>query len=135
MSQREGHDTGRTPEAREASDALRRRVADLERELADADERAAANGARAAELEAEIARLKARTECAYCGYEVDADDAAGSVIARHIKTCPRHPIRDCEQRVKALEAEVARLKNPPRGRCGMRSHRPDCECRGEGGDR
>jgi hypothetical protein len=52
------------------------------------------------------------TYCVYCGYSVPADDAAGTKISTHIKTCPNHPIRDVEAQLaeSRRKCEVLRTK-------------------------
>jgi hypothetical protein len=47
------------------------------------------------------------TYCAYCGHAVEMDDAAATGISEHIKTCPKHPMRELEARVKYLERLTA----------------------------
>lgn len=47
----------------------------------------------------------------------------------------RQEVKRLRDDLEDAEREIAELRNPPRGPCGMRSHAADCECNGMGGDR
>jgi hypothetical protein len=58
---------------------------------------------------AEITRLRDTmnfTYCAYCGqrYPLDTD---GADVAKHIDTCPKHPIADYKAEITRLRAALA----------------------------
>lgn len=64
-------------------------------------------------LMAENDRLHAlmrSTYCAYCGYTVSLDED-GSVIAEHIRTCEKHPMREAEQKNDRLRERIAALED------------------------
>lgn len=52
------------------------------------------------------------TYCAYCGYRVELDDMAASEVSEHIRSCPKHPMREVEaerdEARAALSAAVAK---------------------------
>jgi len=66
--------------------------------------------AQLAEKDKKIERLKEKTWCAYCGFEIDLDDSAASKISEHIKMCSKHPIRAYERHCEELEKENAELR-------------------------
>ena len=60
-------------------------------------------------LEAEVARMKSKTYCAYCGKEY-AIDTDASLVAEHIATCEKHPMRKVEEQLVAERAKTAAWK-------------------------
>jgi hypothetical protein len=61
------------------------------------------------ELEAE--QKRDFTYCAYCGERFACDgEHATTAVSNHIATCPKHPMRDVEARVKELESLLKRLE-------------------------
>ena len=54
--------------------------------------------------QAKLVDYETKTYCAFCGQTYLIDTGA-ELIARHIKECPKHPMRDVEQRVAQLEQE------------------------------
>lgn len=51
--------------------------------------------------------------CVYCGHAYAPGTPTSGVpaLTEHIKTCPHHPLRAAEDRIRELEAEVAGLKH------------------------
>jgi hypothetical protein len=65
-------------------------------------------------LEAEILAMKSKTYCAYCGKEY-AIDTDAMLVAEHIATCEKHPMRAVEARAESAEAQMRELV----AECGM----------------
>ena len=59
----------------------------------------------------ELTRIKSKTRCAYCGFEIERDDTAAQKISEHIKACPKHPMRVWEARCEALEEQAKQYKD------------------------
>ena len=59
----------------------------------------------------ELTRIKSKTWCAYCGYEIERDSNAAEKISEHIMTCPDHPMRLWERHCEALEKQVKQYKD------------------------
>jgi hypothetical protein len=91
--------------AREGSEMVKRYVANsdcLEGVMQEYEDGPFVRHSDYAALEAEFAAWKKKTYCAYCGKEY-AIDTDGAIIAEHIATCDKHPMR-------AVEAKLARLR-------------------------
>jgi hypothetical protein len=64
------------------------------------------------DLRKQIAALKdeidhpKRTYCAYCGFTIEIDDEGATKIGEHIATCEKHPMRQLEEQIAALIAEL-----------------------------
>ena len=87
----------------------------FQRAIKSADNAVVAAVARAERAEAEVAAMKSKTYCAYCGKEY-AIDTDALLVAEHIATCDRHPMRVVEidldaalARVREVEEERDRL--------------------------
>ena len=65
--------------------------------------------------QAKLVDYETKTYCAFCGQTYLIDTGA-ELIARHIKECPKHPMRDVEQRVAQLEADANLLGQWERNR-------------------
>jgi len=74
---------------------------------------------------AELKRLQSKTVCAYCGFEVEIDDEASSIIGEHIKTCLKHPIRVYARHCEALEEQNAELTRNLRQETARLAHADD----------
>jgi hypothetical protein len=63
------------------------------------------------ETEADFAAWKQKTYCAYCGKEY-ALDTDGAIIAEHIATCEKHPMRAVETKlaavIEAIDSRISR---------------------------
>ena len=62
--------------------------------------------------QAKLVDYETKTYCAFCGQTYLIDTGA-ELIARHIKECSKHPMRDVEQRVAQLEGALERVANVP----------------------
>ena len=51
-----------------------------------------------------------KTYCVYCGTEFKVDDAAGTKVTEHIKTCTKHPLYQALARIKELEKQNEQLR-------------------------
>lgn len=64
-------------------------------------------------LEAEVERLKELTNhtyCAFCGERFHADGAdATDAITKHIKACPKHPMREPEEQLANMQGYIKKL--------------------------
>lgn len=149
----QGHDARRTPEANEARDAVRGRVAELEGQVEklrrfkdwvhDYLDRHGvphhppgvhgAEGCRIGDRMDWLTGRMADLERELTG----ADERAAANGARAAKLeaeCARLRAAIGEM-CRSAEAIRNRAVPLPHGRCGHRNHHPDCCCNGEGGDR
>ena len=104
----------------EVADWCGRRVEDLEaecerlrRELRDSQnyriEAAHDRGIEIERLRDENRILRESTYCAYCGAKFPLDEAASEQVSGHIRTCPKHPMRQVEEDLAELRPLAKRL--------------------------
>ena len=90
-----GSDMNKLTVANMQVEALRKQIADAQATIADLQGQVEA-------AKAKLVDYETKTYCAFCGQTYLIDTGA-ELIARHIKECPKHPMRDVEQRVAQLE--------------------------------
>ena len=89
-----GSDMNKLTVANMQVEALRKQIADAQATIADLQGQVEA-------AKAKLVDYETKTYCAFCGQTYLIDTGA-ELIARHIKECPKHPMRDVEQRVAQL---------------------------------